>query len=236
MTMPPPRAGPNPDGEARQAGGEEARRANFRRSRSGELLTLLDFVRYARQPLRRSQARLRARHHRSRRGSRVPGLRGAASASRPVRELCHRARHRRGRQAHPRPDRPPRHHAQTGRLSRQQDLYARPSVLCRRARDRAALLHRRTAGFAFRRRRRRGRLADRRSRRRRKRARPLHRLGLPRHSRRAAFSRTPRSTPSISPRTRSRSPRATSASTASRTASRCIAAICSRRSATSATT
>ena len=65
----------------------------------------------------------------------------------------------------PRPDRAPRHHAKTRRLSRQQDLHARPAVLCRRAHHRAALLHRRIAGLAFRRRRRRGRrLADRRSR------------------------------------------------------------------------
>ena len=35
--------------------------------------------------------------------------------------------------------------------SGQQDLHARPAVLCRRARDRAALLYRRDIGLAFRR-------------------------------------------------------------------------------------
>ncbi|MGY4315741.1 hypothetical protein ACVWW1_005068 [Bradyrhizobium sp. JR3.5] len=55
------------------------------------------------------------------------------------------------RQADPRPDRAADRDAKAGRLSRQQGLYARPAVLCRRAHHRAALLHRRIAGFAFRR-------------------------------------------------------------------------------------
>ena len=64
--------------------------------------------------------------------------------------------------------------------------------------------------FAFRRRGRRRRFADRRPARGRKRARPLHRLGLPGDSRQPALSRTRGSTRWIFRRTRSRSPRATS--------------------------
>ena len=46
--MPPPRAGPNPDGETRESACEaRPRRIEFPKVRSGELLTLLDFVRYA---------------------------------------------------------------------------------------------------------------------------------------------------------------------------------------------
>ena len=55
MTTPPPRAGPNPDGQAQQATQQAAAQArpsaaqfrNFRKVGPGELLTLLDFVRYA---------------------------------------------------------------------------------------------------------------------------------------------------------------------------------------------
>ena len=83
--------------------------------------------------------------------------------------------------------------------------------------------------------RRRRRLADRRSRRGRKRARPLHRLGLPCHSGRAAIFRMPKSTRWIFRRMRSTSPRAMSPITGSKIASRCTAATCSSRSATGAT-
>ena len=49
MMTPPPRAGPNPDGEACKTGARSAadHQRNRPKSRAGELLTLLDFVRYA---------------------------------------------------------------------------------------------------------------------------------------------------------------------------------------------
>ena len=49
MTTRPPRAGPNPDGEARQSGGEAARprREISESRRPANCVTLLDFVRYA---------------------------------------------------------------------------------------------------------------------------------------------------------------------------------------------
>ena len=202
----------------RSKAGGEARprpRRNFRRSRAGELLTLLDFVRYAVSRFIEAEAGVRARHHRSGGRSRLPGLRSPASASRPVRDVRDRPRHRARGQEDPRPDRAPRHDAKTRRLSRQQDLHARPAVLCRRAHHRAALLHRRIAGVsisaatATRR-----RLADRRPRRGGKRARPLHRLGLSCHPGQPEFSQCRRSTRWISRRMRSKSPRAMSPITA----------------------
>ncbi len=159
--------------------GSTVPKAKFPKINSGELLTLLDFVRFA--VSRFIEAKLVFAH-----GTTDP----VAEAAFLVCEALHlhpdqfeslrdRARHRGRGQEDPRSDRAPRHHADARRLSRQQDLHARPAVLCRRAHHRAALLHRRIAGFAFRRRRRARRFADRRSLVGRKRARSLHRLGLP---------------------------------------------------------
>ncbi len=117
----------------------------------GELLTLLDFVRYA--VSRFIEADLMFAH-----GTTDP----VAEAAFLVCETLHLHPDQfesfatarvtvGGRQADPRRHRSPRRHAQTGRLSRQQDLHARPAVLCRRTHHRAALLHRRIAGLAFRR-------------------------------------------------------------------------------------
>ena len=61
------------------------------------------------EPLCRGQTGVRARHHRSGGGGRVPGLRNPASASRPVRELCDRARDRGRSQTNSRRDRAPRY-------------------------------------------------------------------------------------------------------------------------------
>ena len=95
-TTPPPRAGPNPDGETRKAGRQKRGRAASKLPKvaSGELLTLLDFVRYA--VSRFVEAKLVFAH-----GTTDPVAEAAflvcetpASASRPVRDLRHRARHR----------------------------------------------------------------------------------------------------------------------------------------------
>ncbi len=104
------------------------------------------------QPFHRGPALFCARHHRSRGRSRLHRLRSPASASRPVREFRHGAGNCGRRQADPRHHSSPRDDAQTGGLSAQQDLYARPAVLCGRAHYRAAVFHRRIAGFSFQRR------------------------------------------------------------------------------------
>ena len=191
-----------------------------RKSRAGELLTLLDFVRYA--VSRFIEAKLVFAH-----GTTDP----VAEAAFLVCEALHlhpdqfetfataRVTAAEG-QEDPRPDRAPRHHAKARRLSRQQDLHARPAVLCRRAHHRAALLHRRIAGLAFRRRRaRNGRLADRGSRCRSKACSTSApaRAALPFW--RASIFPMPKSTRWIFRRTRSRSPRAMSPITASTSAS-----------------
>ena len=106
MTTRPPRAGPNPDGEARQAGSQARPSASKSPKVAGRRIA--DAARFrplCGEPLRRGETGVRPRHHRSRGRSRVPGLRNPAPASRPVREVCDRARHRRGGQGNPRADR-----------------------------------------------------------------------------------------------------------------------------------
>ena len=200
------------------------RQARPRRSRNlpkvaaGELLTLLDFVRYA--VSRFVEAKLVFAH-----GTTDP----VAEAAFLVCETLHlhpdqfetfataRVTAAEG-QSDSRRDRAPRHHAKARRLSGQQDLHARPAVLCRRARHRAALLHRRIAGFAFRRRRRRRRrLADRRSRGGAKTCSTSAPARAALRFWRAAHFPMRRSTRWIFQRMRSRSPRATSPTTASKT-------------------
>ena len=83
-TTRPPRAGPNPDGEARKTGGEAARHGKTAQGRIRRTQTLLDFVRYATSRFI-EPAGVRAWHHRSGGGGRLPGLRNASPASRPVR-------------------------------------------------------------------------------------------------------------------------------------------------------
>ena len=159
MMMPPPRAGPNPDGQIRWQSARNrprnaaARRRNPASVAAGELLTLLDFVRYA--VSRFVEAKLVFAH-----GTTDP----VAEAAFLVCETLHlhpdqfetfataRVTAAEG-QTDSRRDRAPHLDAKARGLSRQQDLHARPAVLCRRAHDRAALLHRRIAGLAFRRRR-----------------------------------------------------------------------------------
>ncbi len=161
----------------------------IQKPRAGELRTLLDFVRYA--VSRFVEAKLVFAH-----GTTDP----VAEAAFLVCETLHLhpdqfetfagARVTAAEaKADSRPDRPPHRHAKTCGLPGQQDLHARLAVLCRRARHRAALLHRRIAGVAFRRRNamKRGSLIDDPGRGRR-RARPLHRLGLPCDPRQPAFS------------------------------------------------
>ncbi len=138
---------------AKPAAKRGAGRIEISQGRRRRIADAARFRPLCRQPLHRGRTGIRARHHRSGCRGRLPGLRGAASASRPVRGVRHRARHGGRRQEDPRSDRAPRHDAKTRRLSRQQDLHARPALLCRRAHHRAALVHRRIAGLAFRRRR-----------------------------------------------------------------------------------
>ena len=104
------------------------------------------------EPLQRGETRLCPWHDRSGRGSRVPGLRSAASASRPVRELCPARVTSAEGKTHPRPD-PPRVTTRKPAAYLVNKIYMRGlPVLCRRARHRSALLHRRAAGVALRRR------------------------------------------------------------------------------------
>ena len=151
-TTPPPRAGPNPDGQARKPAAHPGRpSAKSPKVRAGELQTLLDFVRYARAASTRPSWCSRM----------APPIRWPRQPSSSARRcICIPTSSRTfptpaspsRRQEDPRPDRAPGRDPQTGRLSRQQGLHARPAVLRRRAHHRAALLYRRIARFALRRR------------------------------------------------------------------------------------
>src|SRR5712664_2369529 len=149
-TTPPPRAGPNPDGETREAGCQaRSRRIEIPQGRRRRVADAARFRPLCGEPLHRSPTGVRAWHHRSGGRGCVPRLRDIASSSRPVRDVRDRPRHCSGSQKDSRSDRPPHHHAETRGLPRQQDLHARPALLCRRAHDRTALLHRRAAGLPF---------------------------------------------------------------------------------------
>ena len=126
------------------------------------------------------------------------------------------------------PDRRPRQPAPARALSGGRGLHARRALPRRPARADPALLHRRHAG--------RRRAADRRSAQDQARARPLHRLGLPRHPGGAGLPAARASTPSICRPARWRWRGATWRRIAWTTASRFIAAISSSRSPAGATT
>ena len=79
-----------------KTGGKAARRtqAKIAQGRSRRTADAARFRPLCGQPLHRSRTGVRAWHHRSGGGGRLPGLRNAASSSRPVRGVCHGAGHR----------------------------------------------------------------------------------------------------------------------------------------------
>ncbi len=155
MTTPPPRAGQILMAKrAKPAAKRGASRSNPARVGAGELLTLLDFVRYATSrfveaglvfahgttdPVAEAAFLVcEALHLHPDQFEAFAAARVTSAEGKKILDLIGRAHH----------------DAKTRGLPRQQDLHARPAVLCRRADHRAALVHRRIAGAAFRRRRR----------------------------------------------------------------------------------
>ena len=98
-----------------------------------------------RQPLQRRRPRLWSRRDQRGRRSGVHRPRRAQAADRRARSVSRRPPDPRRARAAARADRRARRDAQARRLSAQSRLYPGRAVLCRRARDRAAQLHRRIA-------------------------------------------------------------------------------------------